>query len=79
MLHLSKATRPIDFMAPWVVDPLVERYGLVYDITEFSTIISLLGRAEKSALDNAFRMMFRFQRRRRDTSRVAAVATRRSC
>ncbi len=63
VLNLSKATRPIDFMAPWVVDPLVERYGLVYDITEFSAVISQLGRAEKSAMDHAFRLMFRFQRR----------------
>ncbi len=63
VLHVSEATRPIDFMAPWVVDPQVQRYGLVYDITQFSAILSMLGRREVSALDNAFRMMFRFQRR----------------
>lgn len=63
VLHVSEATRPIDFTASWVVDPLVQRYGLVYDITDFSAIITMLGRAEKAALDNAFRTMFRFQRR----------------
>ncbi|MEM8962330.1 MAG: hypothetical protein AAGD38_12680, partial [Acidobacteriota bacterium] len=63
VLRVSSATRPIDFFAAWVVDPLVERFGLVYDITDFSATISMLGRSEAQALDQAFRMMFRFQRR----------------
>jgi len=63
VLKISPATRPIDFTAGWVVDPLVSRYGLIYDITDFSAVISLLGRSEKSALDDAFQMTFRFQRR----------------
>lgn len=63
MVRLSAATRPLDFMAPWVVDPLVSRYGLIYDITDFSNIISVLRRAGSEVQDDAFRMMFRFQRR----------------
>lgn len=63
VLYVSRATRPIEFTAGWVVDPVVSRYGLIYDITSFSEIISLLGKVEKSALDAAFRMTFRFQRR----------------
>ena len=62
VLELSKGTRPIDFSAPWVVDPVVHRFGLVYDITEFSATISMLGRVEKTAIENAFRMTVRFQR-----------------
>lgn len=62
VLRVSNTTRPMDFTAPWVVDPVVQRCGLVYDITDFSTILSHLGRAEKSALDEAFRMTSRFQR-----------------
>jgi hypothetical protein len=63
VLRLSSATRPIDFTSPWVVDPLVHRFGLVYDISDFSATISLLGRAEKTAIGQAFRMTFDFQRK----------------
>ncbi|MEM6796720.1 MAG: hypothetical protein AAF725_22295, partial [Acidobacteriota bacterium] len=62
VLRLSPATRPIDFAAPWVVDPVVQRFGLVYDITDFSATLAMLGRSERSALENAFRMTVQFQR-----------------
>ena len=63
ILRLSEATRPIDFTSAWVVDPVVQRFGLVYDISDFSAAISLLGRAEKAAINSAFRKTFQFQRR----------------
>ncbi len=63
VLRLSAATRPMDFTAPWVVSPVVQRYGLVYDITDFSATISMLGRAEKKAIDEALRMTSSFQRK----------------
>jgi hypothetical protein len=50
-------------MQPWVVDPRVARYGMIYDISEFSQTISVLHRAGNESQDHAFRMMFRFQRR----------------
>jgi hypothetical protein len=62
-LRLSSATRPLDFMEPWVVDPRVERYGMIYDISEFSATLSLLHRAGNDSQDGAFLAMFRFQRR----------------
>jgi hypothetical protein len=61
--RLSAATRPMDFLEPWVVDPRVERYGLIYDISDFSQTLSVLHRAGNDSQDDAFRMMFRFQRR----------------
>ncbi|HTQ78870.1 MAG TPA: hypothetical protein VMM92_02655, partial [Thermoanaerobaculia bacterium] len=61
--RLSSTTRPLDFMQPWVVDPRVARYGLIYDISEFSQTVSVLHRAGNDSQDEAFRMMFRFQRR----------------
>jgi hypothetical protein len=60
---LSPVTRPLDFMEPWVVDPRVERFGLIYDISEFSQTISYLQRSGTEHQDEAFRAMFRFQRR----------------
>jgi hypothetical protein len=50
-------------MAPWVLDPRVERFGLIYDISEFSQTISYLQRSAPESQDEAFRAMFRFQRR----------------
>jgi hypothetical protein len=50
-------------MEPWVVDPRVERYGMIYDISEFSATLSLLHRAGNDSQDGAFLAMFRFQRR----------------
>lgn len=60
---LSPATRPLDFMAPWVVDPLVARFGLIYDISEFTETVTRLRRSGQLEQDRSFRMMFRFQRR----------------
>ena len=60
---LSPATRPLDFMAPWVVDPLVARFGLIYDISEFTETVMRLRRSGQLEQDRSFRMMFRFQRR----------------
>src|SRR6185295_14063670 len=62
-LRLSSATRPLDFAAPWVVDPRVERYGMIYDISDFSQTLSMLHRASNDSQDNAFLAMFRLQRR----------------
>lgn len=60
---LSPATRPFDFMAPWVIDPQISRFGMIYDITDFSHVVSLLRRAGSEEQDRSFRQMFRFQRR----------------
>lgn len=62
-LAVSPATRPLDFLEPWVVDPRVERFGLIYDISDFSQTVSLLQRSGEGSQDEAFRMMFRYQRR----------------
>jgi hypothetical protein len=62
-VRFSAATRPLDFMAPWVVDPLVERYGMIYDISDFSATLSVLHRAGNASQEGAFLTMFRFQRR----------------
>ena len=63
LVEVSSAPRPMDFMAPWVVDPLVSRFGLIYDITDFSQTVTHLRRAGSEIQDRSFRQMFRFQRR----------------
>lgn len=62
-LVASPTTRPLDFMAPWVVDPQVSRCGMIYDITDFTELISFHRRSTVEQQDQAFRMMFRFQRK----------------
>ncbi len=59
---LSSSTRPMDFMTTWVIDPLVRRCGLIYDITDFSAIVSYLGRSGSEDQDSSYRSIFRFQR-----------------
>jgi hypothetical protein len=60
---LSPSTRPLDFMAPWVVDPLVSRFGLIYDIAEFTETVAILRKSGNLEQDRSFRHLFRFQRR----------------
>jgi hypothetical protein len=50
-------------MEAWVVDPRVERFGMIYDISDFSQTLSMLHRGGNESQDEAFRRMFRFQRR----------------
>ncbi len=50
-------------MQPWVVDPRVERFGMIYDISDFSQTLSMLHREGNERQDDAFLAMFRFQRR----------------
>jgi hypothetical protein len=68
-MRLSPSTRPLDFMAPWVIDPVVSRYGLIYDISEFTETVTTLRRSGALEQDRSFRLMFRFQRR---VNRLAA-------
>jgi hypothetical protein len=61
-IRLSASTRPLDFTTSWVIDPLVRRCGLIYDITDFSAIVSVLGRSGSEDQDSSYRSVFRFQR-----------------
>ncbi len=56
-------SKGIDFMTAWVVDPEVTRGGMIYDIVDFTATLSRLGHTEHQRQDDAFRALFRFQRR----------------
>jgi hypothetical protein len=62
-LVLSPATRPVDFMSPWVIVPDFERCGLIYDLAEFSEALARLPVSGTAAEDEGFRAFVRFQRR----------------
>jgi hypothetical protein len=54
-------THPLDFAASWVVDPEVSRAGLIYDITDFSSVISRIGLSDREAQQRSFQQMFLLQ------------------
>ncbi len=69
-VKLSESTRPFEFLTPWVVDPLVSRYGLIYDIADFSSVVSMLKYSGRREEDQSYRSIFRFQRRINQMARV---------
>ncbi|MGE5237136.1 MAG: hypothetical protein ACM3O7_12395 [Acidobacteriota bacterium] len=60
-VRLSTFTRPLDFTAVGVVESTVRRYGLVYDLVEFTQINEELRRRGRGTEENALRFMVRFQ------------------
>ena len=61
--YLSPTLRPLDFMSPWVVDPGVNRGGLLYDLVHFTRRVSQLREAPPERQESAFRAFFHLQRR----------------
>lgn len=59
---LSSFTRPLDFAATGVVDSAVRRYGLLYDLVEFTQLLEELRRRGRNYEENAMRFMVRFHR-----------------
>ncbi|MFN2443112.1 MAG: hypothetical protein ABR517_10560 [Thermoanaerobaculia bacterium] len=62
-LSYSRSTRPLDFGRSGVVDPMVHRFGLIYDITSFSEILGSLARAGRAQELSSYRQMLLFQRK----------------
>ena len=59
----SRATRPLDFGRPGVVDPMIHRFGLIYDISSFTETLGNIRRAGRKEEINSYRQMLLFQRR----------------
>lgn len=57
---LSSSTRAFDFTTPGVVPSSVRRYGLVYDLVEFSGIVEEIHRRGQKAEMAALRFLLRF-------------------
>lgn len=58
----SRSTRPIDFGRAGVVDPMVHRFGLMYDISSFSETLGNLARGGRKGELSSYRQMLLFQR-----------------
>src|SRR2546423_4961159 len=59
----SRSTRPLDFGRPGVLDPMVHRFGLIYDISNFTETLGNIRRAGRKEEINSYRQMLLFQRR----------------
>ncbi len=59
----SRSTRPLDFGRPGVVDPMVHRFGLIYDISNFTETLGDIRRGGRKEEINSYRQMLLFQRK----------------
>jgi hypothetical protein len=59
----SRSTRPLDFGRAGVVDPMVHRFGLIYDISSFSETLGNIARAGRKGEVSSYRSMLLFQRK----------------
>ncbi|HEY0158526.1 MAG TPA: hypothetical protein VGF28_14685 [Thermoanaerobaculia bacterium] len=65
----SRAIRPMNFGRRGVVEPIVYRYGLVYDITSFTETLGEIARGGKNEEHTSYRQMLEFQRELTDITR----------
>lgn len=59
----SRSTRPMDFSRPGIVDPMVHRFGMIYDISAFSETLGNIRRAGGKEELRSYRQMLHFQRK----------------
>ena len=59
----SRSTRPLDFGRAGVVDPMVHRFGMIYDISKFSETLGNIRRGGGKEELRSYRHMLVFQRK----------------
>ncbi len=60
---IAPTTRPYDFTSPGVVDTSVRRFGLIYDLTNFTAILEEVRKKGRIAEEKALQFMYVFQNR----------------
>jgi hypothetical protein len=60
---IAPTTRPFDFTVPGVVDNSVRRFGLIYDLTNFTAILEDARKSGRIAEEKALQFMYVFQNR----------------
>ena len=60
---IAPSTRPFDFASPGVVESLVRRCGLVYDLTNFTAVLEEVRKEGRAAEEKALQFMYVFQNR----------------
>ncbi|HEV8660427.1 MAG TPA: hypothetical protein VGS96_17620 [Thermoanaerobaculia bacterium] len=69
----SRSLRPMDFGRRGVVEPIVYRFGLAYDITSFAQTLGEVARGGKNEEQTSYRQMVEFQRELADMTRKHAL------
>jgi hypothetical protein len=59
----SRSTRPMDFGKQGVVDPMIHRFGLIYDISNFTETLGNIRRGGRKEEVSSYRQMLLFQRK----------------
>lgn len=59
----SRSTRPLDFGRSGVVDPMIHRFGLIYDISKFTETLGDIRRGGGKEEVKSYRQMLLFQRK----------------
>ena len=59
----SRSTRPLDFGRQGVIDPMVHRFGLIYDISSFTETLGNIRRGGRREEVASYRQMLVFQRK----------------
>jgi hypothetical protein len=59
----SRSTRPMDFGRSGVLDPMVHRFGMIYDISAFSETLGNIRRGGGKEEMRSYRQMLLFQRK----------------
>jgi len=62
-MNYSRSTRPMDFGRPGVVDPMIHRFGMIYDISAFSETLGQIRRGGGKEEIRSYRQMLLFQRK----------------
>ena len=65
----SRAVRPMDFGKRGIVEPVVYRFGLVYDITSFTQTLGEMARGGKNEEQTSYLQMLEFQRQIADVAK----------
>ena len=60
---IAKTTRPYDFTAPGVIDSTIRRFGLIYDLSNFTTVLEEVRKAGRMAEERALQFVYVFQNR----------------
>jgi hypothetical protein len=63
VVSYSRSTRPMDFGSPGVLDPVIHRFGLIYDISNFSETLGNIRRGGRKEEVSSYRQMLLFQRK----------------
>ncbi len=61
--RINTETRAYDFTAQWIINPEVARSGMIYDLRDFSSIVSILRLSERKKQREAFQQFLYFQHR----------------